>query len=82
MDELEQSASAHCSHLSKASRDWLVFMIDLLAEMGDEIPSYPTHRYALYKKNKIPEQVYLQFDGEAVHKAMGKIHGDRSERND
>ena len=78
MDDLEATASAHCSHLSKTSRDWLIFMIDLLSEMGDEIPSYPTERYSVYKKSKIPEAIYLEYDGEAVHRALGKIHGNKS----
>lgn len=75
MDDLEKSASAHCSHLSKTGRDWLVYMVDLLFEMGDEVPSYPTERYNVYKRHKIPEPVYLEFDGEAVHKALGRING-------
>ena len=53
-------------------------MIDLLSEMGDEIPSYPTERYSVYKKSKIPEAIYLEYDGEAVHRALGKIHGNKS----
>lgn len=74
MDELEKVAAAHCSHLAKASRDWLVYMIDMLSEMGDAIPSTPTDRYLVYKKHKIPEKVYFEFDGEATHKALSKIN--------
>jgi hypothetical protein len=76
MDDLEKSASAHCTHFSKTSRDWFVFMIDLLVEMGDEIPSYPSERYNIYKTHKIPEGMYLQFDGEAMQKALSRINGE------
>jgi hypothetical protein len=50
-------------------------MIDMLVEMGDEIPSRESDRYVLYKSNKIPEAVYLQFDAEATQKAMAKLNG-------
>jgi len=75
MDDLEKSASAHCSHLSKTVRDWIAFMVDMLVEMGDEIPSRESDRYVLYKSNKIPEAVYLQYDTEATQKAMAKLNG-------
>lgn len=52
-------------------------MVDMLVEMGDEFPLNPSERYKVYKKNKVPESVYYKFDGEATHKALGKINGDK-----
>jgi len=75
MDELEKSAATYSSHLSKTGRDWAAFMTEMLTEMGDEIPSLPSERYALYKKHKVPESVYLEFDADATNKALRKIYG-------
>jgi hypothetical protein len=73
MDDLEATASAHCSHLYKTKRDWLVYMTEMLLEMGNEIPSMPSERYAAYRKHKVPEKIYLEYDSEATQKALSKI---------
>ena len=73
MDDLEDSAARHCSHLSRTVRDHIANMVNVLVSLGDEIPSAPSERFSSYKKHGIPEAVYLQYDGEATAKALKKI---------
>ena len=48
-------------------------MVNVLVSLGDTIPANPTDRFTSYRKNGIPEAVYLQYDGEATAKALKKI---------
>lgn len=72
MDDLEDCASAHCSHLSKTVRDHVANMVQILALMGDDIPSQPQDRFTIYRKHKIPEAVFTEFDAEATLCALKK----------
>lgn len=73
MDDLEDSAARHCSHLSRTVRDHIANMIDILVALGDTIPASPNDRFSSYRKHGIPEAVYLQYDGEATSRALKKI---------
>jgi hypothetical protein len=74
MDDLESSAFAFCSHLSKTIPDWVIEMTNILVAMKDKIPSTPTERFNIYKNNNIPEVIYISFDREATEKALARIH--------
>ena len=76
MDDLEDSAARHCSHLSRTVRDHIANMVNVLVSLGDTIPANPTDRFTSYRKNGIPEAVYLKYDGEATAKALKKIVND------
>lgn len=74
MDDLEASAFGHCSHLSKTVRDHVVNMVSILVSLGDKIPAQPADRFTIYKKHKIPQGVYEEYDGEAVVKALKETY--------
>ena len=73
MDDLEDSAFGHCSHLSKTVRDHVANMVNVLILLGDKIPAQPADRFSVYRKHKIPQSVYEEYDGEATRKALEKI---------
>ena len=73
MDTLEESAMAHCSHLTRSKRDWVVDMVNVLKQ-SDVLPIYQKDRLKLYSEAGIPDRFAKQFDGSALMEALSDLH--------
>lgn len=73
MDTLEESAMAHCSHLSRSKREWVVEMVKILKQ-PDILPIYQKDRLKLYSEAGIPDKFAKEFDGSALMEALSDMH--------
>lgn len=73
MDTLEESAMAHCSHLSRSKREWVVEMVKILKQ-PDILPIYQKDRLKLYSEAGIPDKFAKEFDGPALMEALSDMH--------
>lgn len=73
MDTLEESAMAHCSHLSRSKREWVVDMVKILKQ-ADVMPIYQKDRLKLYSEAGIPDNFAKEFDGSALMEALSDMH--------
>ena len=73
MDTLEESAMAHCSHLARSKREWVIEMVKILKQ-ADVLPIYQKDRLKLYKECGIPDAFAKEFDGPALTEALSDFH--------
>lgn len=73
MDTLEESAMAHCSHLSRSKREWVVDMVKILKQ-SDVMPIYQKDRLKLYSEAGIPDKFAKEFDGSALMEVLSDMH--------
>lgn len=73
MDTLEESAMAHCSHLSRSKREWVVDMVKILKQ-ADVMPIYQKDRLKLYSEAGIPDKFAKEFDGSALMEVLSDMH--------
>lgn len=73
MDTLEENARAHCSHLSRSKREWVVEMVKILKQ-PDILPIYQKDRLKLYKEFGIPDIFAKEYDGAALTEALSDFH--------
>ena len=73
MDTLEESAMAHCSHLARSKREWVVDMVKVLKQ-ADVMPIYQKDRLKLYSEAGIPDKFAKEFDGSALMEALSDLH--------
>lgn len=73
MDTLEESAMAHCSHLTRSKRDWVVDMVKILKK-AEVLPIYQKDRLKLYSEAGIPDRFAKEFDGSALTEALSDFH--------
>jgi hypothetical protein len=71
-DELDDHASAHCSHLSPSVADWRRKMVNALTAYS--VPLSLTDRYSIYESSRIPQSVYKELDLSALHTALSERH--------
>ena len=72
MDDLEQHAAKHSSHLAPSDADYRQRMTSLLLDNG--IPMSFNERLALYAADKIPPGISDKLDMRALHEAMARRH--------
>jgi len=70
MDELEEHATKHSSHLSKTDADYRTNM--MLALLEKDIPISLPDRYEIYRSINIPENVYQKHDTVAFYEALAR----------
>ena len=73
MDDLEETAKAHCSHWSRSKSDWKTRMVDVLKK-HTTLPIYRKDRLKIYEENGIPDKVALDIDGQALIEALAHFH--------
>ncbi len=71
-DELDDHASAHCSHLSRSVADWRRKMVNALTAYS--VPLSLVDRYTVYENARIPEKIYRDLDLSALHTALSERH--------
>lgn len=64
---------AHCSHLSRSKREWVVEMVKILKQ-PDILPIYQKDRLKLYSEAGIPDKFAKEFDGSALMEALSDMH--------
>lgn len=64
---------AHCSHLARSKRDWVVDMVKILKQ-ADVLPIYQKDRLKLYAEAGIPDKFAHEFDGSALVEALSDFH--------
>lgn len=72
MDDLEEHAAKHSSHLAKTDADYRKQMMKALLEHN--IPIGQTDRFEIYKSLNLPASVYQKLDLIAFHEAMSRRH--------
>lgn len=72
MDDLEEHAAKHSSHLAKTDADYRRDMMKALLE--HDIPMGQTARFEIYESLKLPPSVYKKLDLIAFHEAMSRRH--------
>ena len=76
-DELDDHASAHCSHLSPSVADWRRKMVNALTAYS--VPLSLVDRYTVYENARIPKTIYSELDLTVLHQALSEKH--RSEEH-
>jgi len=72
MDELEEHAFKHSSHLARTDADIRQRMTSLL--LDNNIPMSQVERFKVYESAKIHSDTYKKLDLRALHEAMARRH--------
>jgi hypothetical protein len=72
MDELDEHAGKHCSHLALSDVDYCNYMTKVL--LTDDIPLAQEDRFKKYESVKLPVNVYKKLDLRALENAISRRH--------